>query len=669
MTNQTKPRYLSKSRFKLAVECPTKLNYTGLKGYANRSDENEFLKALAKGGYQVGELAKLMYPGGKDIETLDIEASAAATVTLLEQENVTIYEAAICHDNLFIRIDILKKTGNHLDLIEVKAKSFDSTQETLLTEKGGIESSYLSYLQDVAFQKHVLAMAFPNFSINAFLMMADKSKHCTVDGLNQYFKVTQDKKGPKRIRITRADHADSSSIGNPILEKINVDKHIGIIWEQELKYAGNGGGSFKVVVNQWADAYSSRKIIAPMIGKQCKGCEFRTDSPSDTSRSGFHECWVKKLTPDDITKGTVFDLYHPVKNQIQKLLGKGIYRLSDITEVDLTLASKDHGISRGLRQWMQASGEWPGDDNFFLDREFLRVEMEKWKFPYHFIDFETSAVAIPFHRGRHPYEQVAFQFSHHIMDKDGTIRHADEFINVEPGVFPNYDFVRALMKALEGDDGTVFRWSAHENTVLNQIYAQLEDEPNPPTDSESLKNFIKTITTKKTADKKSIIWEGNRTMYDLCGLAKKCFFHPFTKGSSSIKKVLPAVLRSSPYLKEKYSQPIYGGDSTIPSKNFKHKKEWWIDKDGEAQDPYDLLDKVFPDFTKEEIAKLETNQEIEEIAEGGAAMTAYARLQFEDMDEQTRQYIKNALLRYCELDTLAMVMVVESWIAWLLRAR
>ena len=47
------------------------------------------------------------------------------------------------------------------------------------------------------------------------------------------------------------------------------------------------------------------------------------------------------------------------------------------------------------------------------------------------------------------------------------------------------------------------------------------------------------------------------------------------------------------------------------------------------------------------------------IAEGGAAATAYARLQFEQMDAQTRERIKSALLRYCELDTLAMVRLWE----------
>ena len=51
--------------------------------------------------------------------------------------------------------------------------------------------------------------------------------------------------------------------------------------------------------------------------------------------------------------------------------------------------------------------------------------------------------------------------------------------------------------------------------------------------------------------------------------------------------------------------------------------------------------------------------EEKEIAEGDAAAMAYGRLQFEDLSEQNRKKIESALLRYCELYTLAMVIVVN----------
>ena len=44
-------RYLTKSRFKLAMEYPTKLFYTGKsKTYKNIKGENEFLESLAENG-------------------------------------------------------------------------------------------------------------------------------------------------------------------------------------------------------------------------------------------------------------------------------------------------------------------------------------------------------------------------------------------------------------------------------------------------------------------------------------------------------------------------------------------------------------------------------------------------------------------------------------------
>lgn len=69
--------YLTKSRFKLATECPRKLYYTGKPEYANTVADDEFLQQLAEGGYQVGELAKLMHPGGREITARGHEAQLA----------------------------------------------------------------------------------------------------------------------------------------------------------------------------------------------------------------------------------------------------------------------------------------------------------------------------------------------------------------------------------------------------------------------------------------------------------------------------------------------------------------------------------------------------------------------------------------------------------------
>ena len=52
------PRYLTKSKFRLAMECHAKLYYEGKPEYAKQKIEETFLLALAEGGFKVGELAK-----------------------------------------------------------------------------------------------------------------------------------------------------------------------------------------------------------------------------------------------------------------------------------------------------------------------------------------------------------------------------------------------------------------------------------------------------------------------------------------------------------------------------------------------------------------------------------------------------------------------------------
>ena len=50
---------------------------------------------------------------------------------------------------------------------------------------------------------------------------------------------------------------------------------------------------------------------------------------------------------------------------------------------------------------------------------------------------------------------------------------------------------------------------------------------------------------------------------------------------------------------------------------------------------------------------------VDDLNNGGAALTAYGFLQYTDMENEERDKLVKALLRYCELDTLAMVMLFE----------
>lgn len=146
-------------------------------------------------------------------------------------------------------------------------------------------------------------------------------------------------------------------------------------------------------------------------------------------------------------------------------------------------------------------------------------------------------------------------------------------------------------------------------------------------------------------------------MIDMLELVKRYYYDPAMKGSNSIKRVLPAILNRSKLLQSKYRTPIYGAKDGIPSLNYKN-WQWIVYDNGHVVDPDSLLPKMIKDIFDKDFVLL---SDTDELKDGGAALTAYARMQFEDMSDYERSEIRDALLKYCELDTLAMVMIFEGW--------
>lgn len=648
----SKPRYLTKSRFKLGMECPTKLYYTKKSEYSDSKMDDPFLAALAEGGFQVGELAKCYHPGGHDIESLDYSEAEKQTSKLLENENVTIFEPAIRYKNLFIRIDILKKNKNHFDLIEVKAKSFNNQLEhPFHNQNGSIKAGWLSYLHDIAFQRYVLESAFPNCIVSSFLMFADLNATCPVDGLNQKFRIVRDKGNRKGVKISSS--LTDKDLSREILVKVPVDEIINQIMED---------GEFEEKILNLANGYEKDKKIITPIGKKCAKCEFTcsVEDESNGLKNGFKECWKFALgwTDKDFKDPNILEVWNYGRKD--ELIAEGRIKLIDLVEEDFEpFPDNNPGISAKERKWLQVKKVQNGDNTPYIDKDGLISEMSDWNFPLHFIDFETSMVAIPFNKGRRPYEAIAFQFSHHIVHENGTVEHAGEYLNTNVGEFPNYEFLRAFKKQLENDKGTIFKYSPHENTFLNHIYRQLREDPSDIADTDELCDFIKTITTSSSSMAER--WEGDRNMVDLWHLVKRYYYDPHTRGSNSIKQVLPAVLNSSKYLQEKYSKPIYGTENGIKSLNFEN-WTWLEKKNQEIVDPYKKLPKLFQDVADK---NFEILSEEDELSNGGAALTAYGRMQFSEMSDVERNELRDGLLRYCELDTLAMVMIYEAWREWL----
>ena len=649
------PRLLTKSRFKLGMECPTKLFYTNKSEYPDQKKNNAFLKALAEGGFQVGELAHHRHSDCITVETLDYSESLNQTNELLKQKNVVIAEAAIMFRDLFIRVDLLVKTGNHLKLIEVKAKSYDPERDREFKGRSGsISSKWLPYLHDVAFQRYVCSHAFPEYTVEASLLLADKTAECQTDNLNQKFHVSLNAKG--RLSVNVSDTQGLKEESSTLLRLVSVDPICDELFGTPLDVL-TGPAMLEERIWWMAENYREDKKISPCHSSACKDCEFKAsmEENAEGKKSGFRECWgpLLKHKEHPFDHPTVLSLWN--YRDKDRLIQEGKVFMTQVEKSDIRLQGDDDpGHSPSERQWLQVCMAHDSTSSPWIDREGIKSELEALTYPLHFIDFETTRVAIPFTRGRRPYELVAFQFSHHTVDSEGRVEHKSQYLNARPGIFPNYEFVRALKGQLEHDQGSIFRYATHENSTLIEILEQLEADPEPPTDAPELMAFIREIT--ETGKGKLPQWKGKRSMVDLCRLVKRYYYAAEMNGSNSIKQVLPAILNSSEYLQKRYSDAIYGAQGGVPSLNFLN-QSWVRVRDEKIADPYKLLPPLFQDIeSSESIAGLE-----DDIREGGAAMTAYARLQFEDLTPQRRKEIEAGLLRYCELDTLAMVMIFEAW--------
>lgn len=644
--------WLTKSTFIHALDCPTKAYYkVNDDQYQSTQDENGFLQALADGGIQVGELARHYFPGGHLIEyNRDKQVSLDETANLLEQDSVILYEAAIAHENCYSLVDVLVKEGNKIKLIEVKSKSWPPKQnEDFQRLDGLIRPKWQKYLYDVAFQTWIAKHVFPDADIQPYLMLINKEQEATVEGLHQYFEI-QTVNGRSELRLTVP--VEDLELGEPILTQVHVAEQVDLILNgtarEPLSPIESEG--FDSWIYQLRTYVGNNEKYPSNLTKTCKNCEHRVAAQdlADNKTCGFDECWGQGMewTQEQLAQPLVFDVWN--EKSIHKMLDQGIYHLDELTpeyyKVDydtLPDRQKFEQADRKSLQIMKTTGRDPESE---IVLPGLFAEMDTWTYPLHFIDFEGVAPAIPFHMGMRPYKKTPFQFSIHDMDEHGNVSHVAEWVERERGKFPCFTFIRELMKVLEKDSGSVFMYHHYERTTLRDVRAMLEQSNEA--DKDDLIAFIDTLVDDQSP----------RYLIDQQELIRKYYYSSHMGNSNSIKYVLPAVLTESEYLQEVYTQP-YSGLSI-------QDKVLYAESNGIAVNPYQLLDPLELEEIPEAGDDLEGivgEDQKETVADGGMAMMAWSRMQFPDVPEEERERVFKSLLRYCELDTLAMAMIQQHW--------
>ena len=625
-------RTLSKSDFKLATDCRTKLYYKKL-GYANTKSDNGYLVFLAEGGYLIGAVSKLCYPGGIDIDAQvrkpdasfhDItQAALALTQELMQRDHVTLYEPAFQVGRRLIRVDVLVKSGNKIELIEVKSKSQNSQNMQW-------ESEWEPYLDDLAFQLVVVRKAYPSFQVTPWLLSPDKSHVATIDNLTSYFRL-HDRGYTGDFRNIEIEFVGDDALATEIRESGLLHRwDVRELIENRLSAVENESA----YLERWLenDPLPHPKTL---ISKDCFKCEY--DSFSENGVNGFHECWGNLANPDRHIRhlhhiGSLGGHQNPRAN---RWIAEGRVSHDDFEVTDLFNANGELG-TYGTRMAVQIEHTRLGSE--WLDLQRLRDEIRSWEYPLHFIDFEATNSPVPYHRGMRPYQTVVFQWSCHTIESPGGEPVHREYLNTTT-VYPAIEFLQSLREAV-GNRGTAITWSHYERTQLNNLQTWIR--ANPGAVPAGLTDWLASLLASWQAGYAT----NTLRLVDQHALVGPCWFHPRMKGRTSLKVALPSALAVA--VPGRIDRWLAEVDLLDPQTG------------NRPDDPYALL----PSLDVEGIGDLDSQDEsFGGVTDGVEAMRAYQDMVYgKHMNDPTRhQQISDALRRYCRLDTLAQLIIWEHW--------
>ena len=224
-------------------------------------------------------------------------------------------------------------------------------------------------------------------------------------------------------------------------------------------------------------------------------------------------------------------------------------------------------------------------------------------------------------------EKVIFQWSCHTIDAPNTKPKYYELINTDT-LYPNLEFANQLRNCI-GNVGSVMIWSEYQIKQLQSIFTSMLEIPDFDL---TLKKWIEGLIIQDQND-------SFKRMIDMNDWAKEFYFQTERGGYKSIKLVLPAVLKSN---KSTQIEELLDDIGLFKK-----------DSDGNTINPYDILPEISIEYNGQKII----------VKDGSGPMLAYQDMVYglnRDNNEVKNKY-KQALLDYCRLDTLAMVIIWEHW--------
>ena len=594
--------HLTKSDFKLGYDCPFKLKYKKAE-YPNTFKDNDMLEFFAEAGFMVEAIAHAVMKANPDVE----------------------FEKTLQAGRFSARLDGFERFPDRIVLTEIKAKSVDGSNPEQFFKKRTreVDGEWRAYMLDITFQVMVAEMCFPGVTVVPRLCVVNKDKRCSIEAIYANIDLVDDNADCDRTLPRAVYNGDPEALrADHFLEFFDVRECVDLLIDE-----------VRTKVAELLDFLDGKRPdITPQIGvKPCKACEYRDAGPGP---NGFAECWG-----DTPPRGTnLIDLSYAgsgtgdFKAAIAERIAERRLQLVDLPD-DLLAGGSSYGPLRRNQKRAAVSGRE-------VLAEGLFDELRAVEYPLHFIDFEASTIPVPYVPGMRPYETAAFQFSCHTLPTaDATTLTHREWLNLRD-VYPNDEFLHELRAAV-GDSGTVFIWSGYELTTLRQIRRQLIERGLVSADLDSwLTGFIGPKPAEGEEDKAV----GKRVV-DLLKISRAHYAHPHMRGIHSIKKVLDAIWSNAPHL---WSDPWFSHYHRTTS-------------DGTVLDPYATLAKPPLDLGLDDTDESDDSA----VTDGVGAMRAYQDMLYgrHKHDLAMRDKMRDSLLRYCGLDTAAMVIIWKHWLS------
>jgi len=242
---------------------------------------------------------------------------------------------------------------------------------------------------------------------------------------------------------------------------------------------------------------------------EMKGVLAQPDSPVIRLSSHCknpYKCEFWEYCTEEMPEHWVMELYRITQKKLDDLDLIGVTAIQDIPN-----SFQLSALQERIRNCVTNNEEFVSAD--------LGPELEGVEYPLHFLDFETASPAIPLFSKTRPYQTIPFQWSNHILSKNGDVEH-HEHISAE-NKDPREDFTKTLFDSL-GEKGTIFIFGAYEKRIIKEL-------------ADFLPKYRDELLTLQSRLK------------DLNAVIRKCYYHPHFHGSFSLKSVLPALVPEMSY--------------------------------------------------------------------------------------------------------------------------